>query len=122
MDFGTVLEEIRPWYNTLTITGIGGAAVRMWFQNRKMKIAEKAADRSGWGELISALQHDVATLREENKKCEERYQKLSSDFRGVQRQLLALSVRGVLPPGTPLSDEMSHAVDSTLAHLLKDVE
>ena len=57
------LEILRGWISTGALIGLLTLASRLWIQNRKLRMQEKIDDRQGFGELINAMNVEMARLR-----------------------------------------------------------
>jgi hypothetical protein len=135
MDWGNALELIRPWMTTGFIAGILGIAVKLYVDNRRLKLAEKARDqdfqleisadgRTNLQFVIDNLVRDITAQREAHERCEgelqrmreagrerdENYRKQSKKLDGIERQFIAyqLEVGRAIPPEhrTPVLDSL----------------
>lgn len=127
-DWHTIIEETRPWWNTAGITGLCAWAGRMWITNRKMRLDENKDDRDGYGVLIATLQNaikvmreehsnEIAAMRAEHRKCEERLSKIEGELMGFHRQALIASQQGaaLLPASTMVQEAGKRAVEASKA-------
>lgn len=128
MDLVAGLDLIRPWMTTGFIAGILGIAVKLFVDNRRLRLAEVARDQdfqlkmSGDGRtnlqfIIDNLVRDITSQREEHAKCEaelnilkESSRKQEQKLDGLSRQLIAyqLEVGRAIPPElrTPVLEEL----------------
>lgn len=84
-------------------------------------IKMRAADFQGWGNLIQALQSDIANVREEHRKCQADLAQIRSELTGLQRMVIAQSsVRAV--PLSQQSPLIREAAERSAAAVLRDIE
>ncbi len=117
-DLGTILTEIRPWVSTGANLGLLAFASRLWLANRKLRLVENKADMDGYGILIKALQEDVALVRAEHRRCEDRLSKIEGELMGFHRQALIQSQQGVvtLPASKAVREAGDRAVEAAQTH------
>jgi hypothetical protein len=117
MDLGSGLEAIRPWLGTGGILGCLGFAARMWVVNRRLAMEEKKDDRQGYGELIEAMQKQIAALgrelvevrnqllecRDEHAAAKRQAKELSAQVDGLHRQIVMHSAATAVAIGSAAS-------------------
>lgn len=128
MDLGSGLELLRPWMTTGFIGGILALVVKLYVDNRKLRLAEKSREqdfqlevsadgRSNLQFVIDNLVRDISAQRDAHRDCEERLIKMTDSYRaqgkrldGIERQFIAfqLDVGRAIPPGdrTPVLAEL----------------
>lgn len=129
----TALEVVRPWLTTGFIAGILGIAVKLYVDNRKLRLAEKARDqnfhleisadgRTNLQFIIDNLVRDITSQREAHDKCENRLSALAERYRvqeerlnGLSRQFITyqLEVGRAIPPEnrTPVLESLLKQYD-----------
>lgn len=84
-------------------------------------IKMRAADFQGWGNLIEALQGDIANVREEHRKCQADLAQIRNELSGLQRMVIAQSsVRAI--PLSQQSPVIREAAERSAAAVLRDIE
>lgn len=119
MSLGSALELLRPWMTTGFIGAILTLLVKLYIDNRKLRLAEKSREqdfqlevsvdgRSNLQFVIDNLVRDITAQREAHQDCEKRLEKVSESYRaqgkrldGIERQFIAfqLDVGRAIPPG-----------------------
>ncbi len=93
---GLGLDQIGEWVRTGGTLGLLALAAKLFLDNRRLSLTKAKDDRDGYGVLITALQDDIARVREQHRQCEERLNKVEAELVGVHRQLVMQgSVRAV---------------------------
>lgn len=128
MDLAGGLEALRPWLSTAFIGSILALLVKLYIDNRKLRLAEKTREqdfqlevsadgRSNLQFVIDNLVRDITAQREAHQDCEERLTKVTESYRqqekkldGIERQFIAfqLDVGRAIPPAdrTPVLNEI----------------
>lgn len=78
------LTSLAPYVQAGGTIGILSVLLGFWLKKRK-------DDRDGWGALITALQSDVRSVRNQHADCERRLTEVEAQLRGVHRQLVTQS-------------------------------
>ncbi len=94
------LTQIGEWLRTGGTIGLLALAVKLYLDNRRLRLAEKSDDRQGYGALIETLTKDVAAVREQHRECEHEQRQLRLELDGLRRQFIAyqLAVAQAVPP------------------------
>jgi hypothetical protein len=118
MDIGAGLEAIRPWLSTGFIGGILAIIVKLFIDNRRLRLAEKSRDqdyklevsadgRTNLQFIIDNLVRDITAQREAHEECQTDLRQVRHNFRrlerrheGLQRQFVnyQLAVARAIPP------------------------
>ena len=114
------LPEILEGARTAGTLGLLVLAVKLFVDNRKLKLAENKDDREGWGDLIKALRDDVQTVRRDHAECQQRLTAMERELDGMRKQMLAQSASLALrltPAGTNAANAADRVVQRLTDHL-----
>lgn len=135
MDWGAGFEAIRPWLTTGFIGGILALVVKLYVDNRRLRLDEQiraqdytlevsADGRTNLQFVIDNLVRDITAQREAHADCQteltgakERIRSLEHHHDGLQRQFVQyqITVARAIPP-----NERSPEIDAMLL-LLEDL-
>ncbi len=137
MDPASGLEVLRPWLSTAFIGSILALLVKLYIDNRKLRLAEKeransfqlevsADGRSNLQFVIDNLVRDITAQRDAHQDCEERLEKVTENYRqqgkrldGIERQFIAfqLDIGRAIPPAdrTPVLNDILRQYDEIAA-------
>lgn len=119
MDLINGLELLRPWLSTAFIGSILALLVKLYVDNRKLRLAERSREqdfqlevsadgRTNLQFVIDNLVRDIEAQRVAHQDCEDRLTKVTQDYRqqgkrldGIERQFIAfqLDIGRAIPPG-----------------------
>jgi hypothetical protein len=135
-DETATIEMIRGWLSTGFLGGnlfllsrLVPAGLKHLKEMRQQKLAEKAEDRAGWGELIETMGAQIKALTEREHDCEQRivsmrddYERrmkvLSGEIEGLRRLIIMRSsVEGV-----ELSPTVAAAAERSIGHQIRVAE
>ena len=120
MDVGS-LADILEGARTAGTLGLLALAVKLFVDNRKLKLAENKDDREGWGDLIKALREDVGNVRREHAACQDRLNAMQKEIDGLHRQILAQSSSLALRL-TPAGTNAASAADRVVQRLTDELD
>lgn len=112
------LEMLRGWISTGALLGLLTLAGRLWVQNRKLRLQERADDRLGYGTLIETLEKDVRGVREQHAECERRLSMMQGEIDGLRRMFITQSTVAAVA----LSPTATAAAERTIAAIAKRQE
>lgn len=101
MNLGVGISNVLPYLETSGLLILVVIAARLYIENRRLRLQERADDRDGYGVLIKALQDDVLHVRREHRECQERLSRVEQQLEGVHRQLVLHSSMGAVSMGAP---------------------
>lgn len=93
-------SNILNWIQTGGLIGLLALSVKLYIDNRRIRIEEKRADHQGFSDLIKALSEDVAGVREQLRHCQEQHDETKMELDGLRRQFISyqLAVAHAVPP------------------------
>lgn len=103
---------ILGYVSSASLAAIAGFLWRSWIDNRKLRIAEAQDKRMSMDELNGHLGRELERTKSEHQSCSERIDNMQREILALQRQIIALTLRYVIP-----LDEVPESVRSALASM-----
>lgn len=84
------LASLLEWVRTGGMLGLLALSIKLYVDNRKLRLEESREDREGWGELIKLLREQVNRMEQELKEAAAKIKVLENERDSERAQVMAL--------------------------------
>jgi len=97
MEFGADFESATQLASTGAIFAVLGMVIRGWLDSRRTKLDESASARTTYEHLVGLLTAQLTAVQAQHADCDRRIATLQREHLGLQRQVMALTLRYAIP-------------------------